>query len=356
MQTARLNESLTDGCVLTKEEKGGRIFLNKKKKETGFLSLTAQKTTKLTTRSVFMSSSHFSMLDAHSCTLACGNTLTHCKMHAHFRAIPAAPPPTLLPLLTPASPPSCFSLPFPLPSPHGWVWQGHGFKDAQAPECRSAIGAELPIRNSCVRLRAARPPCAVAVSLFLKRGHFSCLFLPPPDRLSNGLACVSQSAKQMQTNQVLIVARCNDVYARRQINLFYFGSHNSTPGGFLPSFFSGQPYLRFCLLFSWKLLSCRVCFPCALDKSWCVMWIIQKFPRVYELWWSWKCRLDSTITPQLPGVAFISIYMYTTPRVITCRLANGDSACQGLQRRQWENRMTAYFFHCYADRPVTSGH
>lgn len=42
-----------------------------------------------------------------------------------------------------------FSLLFPLPSPHGWVWQGHGFKDVQAPECRSAIGAELPIRNSC---------------------------------------------------------------------------------------------------------------------------------------------------------------------------------------------------------------
>lgn len=41
-----------------------------------------------------------------------------------------------------------FSL-IPSTFPHGWVWQGHGFKDVQAPECRSAIGAELPIRNSC---------------------------------------------------------------------------------------------------------------------------------------------------------------------------------------------------------------
>lgn len=38
----------------------------------------------------------FSMLGAHSCTLGCGNTLTHCKMHSHFRAIPAACPPPLL--------------------------------------------------------------------------------------------------------------------------------------------------------------------------------------------------------------------------------------------------------------------
>lgn len=46
---------------------------------------------------------------------------------------------------------SLFRLVF-LPSafPHGWIWQGYGFKDVRAAECRSAIGAELPIRNSCV--------------------------------------------------------------------------------------------------------------------------------------------------------------------------------------------------------------
>lgn len=146
----------------------------------------------------------FSMLGVHSCTLGCGNTLTHSviKMYAHYTcsALSLSFPSTLSPLLTPASPPSCFSLPFPLPSPHGWVWQGHGFKDAQAPECRSTIGAELPIRNSCVRLWAARPPCGDAGRRFRAvhtggtvppLGRFSC-FLPPADRLNNGVACVSR--------------------------------------------------------------------------------------------------------------------------------------------------------------------
>lgn len=56
---------------------------------------------------------------------------------------------SLLPLLTPALSSLLFFSLAPSTFPHGWVWQGHGFKDVRAPECRSAIGAELPIRNSC---------------------------------------------------------------------------------------------------------------------------------------------------------------------------------------------------------------
>lgn len=144
-------------------------------------------------------------------------------------------------------------------------------------------------------------PCTQAAQF--PHSGASLAFFPQQTGWIMGLHAYPGSVKRIQTNQALIIAQCNDVYARRQINVFYFGSHNGTPGGSLPSFFSGLPYLWSCLLFSWKLLSCRMCFPSALDNSWCVMWIIQKIPRVSELWWSWRLAcLKSTLTPLPPGV------------------------------------------------------
>lgn len=158
-----------------------------------------------------------------------------------------------------------------------------------------------------------------------------------------GLHAYPSSVKQMQTNQVLIVARCNDVYARRQINLFYFGSHNSTPGGLLPSFFSGQPYLWFCLLFSWKLLSLQSVFPlCSGQKLMCNV----DYPEIPKSIWAVVIlEVQACVSgfnhdaPAVRSGFYIHIYMHTTPRVITCRGANGDSACQAFnvdsEKTEW---------------------
>lgn len=85
-----------------------------------------------------------------------------------FLTSPALPLLSLPPLLTPALSSLLFFSLAPTTFPHHWVWQGHGFKDVRAPECRSAIGAELPIRNSCAflgRLCSSLPRPAAMVEL-----------------------------------------------------------------------------------------------------------------------------------------------------------------------------------------------
>lgn len=146
-----------------------------------------------------------SMLGVHSCTLGCGNTLTHSviKMYAHCIALPAAlslslflsplvfHPFSLQPLLPLVF--LCRSLYLPPTAESGRATgsktrrlQNVGQPSVPSYRLETAVCVCGPLTLRAAMRAALSEPCR----LFPKLGRCSCL-LPPAVRLNNGAACVS---------------------------------------------------------------------------------------------------------------------------------------------------------------------
>lgn len=202
----------------------------------------------------------------------------------------------------------------------------------QAPECRSAIGAELPIRNSCafvghslLRPAAITELYSAITSLLIWPPALDLLHFVPffsQEVMNKGNALKKLSFGQLWRTMLLDLNvnefseshYCSTGWKKMCLHVFIFhnmnisslvapslGSLIKTPQeDCCPPFLWAFKYRRhicgsaYCLLMK-TLLNCRMCFPpVALHNSWCLAQINQRVPG-----WN-QSSLAPNVTPLLP--------------------------------------------------------